>query len=74
MQNKSVLTRGSLMISSALLTWLALPGNFSFWPLLIVCLVPFFRHIVGSIYSSTEKLRGQAWSADCTEEVMLQHA
>ena len=39
MQNKSVLTRGSLMISSALLTWLALPGNFSFWPLLIVCLV-----------------------------------
>jgi apolipoprotein N-acyltransferase len=48
MQNESVLTRGSLMIGSALLTWLALPGNFSFWPLLIVCLVPFLRLLSAS--------------------------
>ena len=41
MQHQSVLIRSGLLISSALLTWLALPGNFSFWPLLTVCLVPF---------------------------------
>jgi apolipoprotein N-acyltransferase len=32
----------TLLICSALLTWLGLPGNFSLWPLLALCLVPLF--------------------------------
>ena len=42
MRHDTVLIRGGLLISSVLLTWLALPGNFSFWPLLAICLVPLF--------------------------------
>ncbi|NNF45932.1 MAG: apolipoprotein N-acyltransferase [Desulfofustis sp.] len=42
MRSDPFLIRGSLLISSVLLTWLALPGNFSFWPLLVICLVPLF--------------------------------
>ncbi len=38
----SVPIYAALVISSALFTWLGLPGNFSFWPLLAVCLVPLF--------------------------------
>ncbi len=42
MRRDSVLIRAALLVSSALLTWLGLPGNFSFWPLLAVSLVPLF--------------------------------
>ncbi len=42
MRESGVLTRGGLLISSPLLVWLALPGRFSFWPLIFVCLVPLF--------------------------------
>ncbi len=42
MGNNSVLIRGGLLICSVLLIWLGLPGTFSFWPVLAVCLVPFF--------------------------------
>ena len=42
MQANSVLIRGGLLCGSMLLLWLALPGNFSFWPLLPISLVPYF--------------------------------
>ena len=40
-------TRWGLLLGTPLLIWLALPGRFSFWPLLLVGLVPLFS-LVGS--------------------------
>ena len=48
MRNQSVTIRGGLLMSTALLTWLALPGNFSFWPLLGFCLVPLLILVGGA--------------------------
>ena len=45
MRSDSFLIKGGLLISTVLLTWLALPGNFSFWPLLAICLIPLFALI-----------------------------
>ena len=35
------------MLGFALLSWLGLPGTFSFWPLLFICLVPFLICSIG---------------------------
>ena len=45
MRSDTFLIKGGLLISTVLLTWLALPGNFSFWPLLAICLIPLFALI-----------------------------
>ncbi len=55
MGNQSVPMRGGLLISSVLLTWLALPGNFSFWPLLSFCLVPLLA-LLGAAPSAAKSL------------------
>ncbi len=48
-------TRGGLLLGTPLLIWLALPGRFSFWPLLLVGLVPLFS-LVGSACSAKKAL------------------
>ena len=55
MGNQSVPKRGGLLISSVLLTWLALPGNFSFWPLLSFCLGPLLA-LLGAAPSAAKSL------------------
>ena len=37
-----------LFAATPLLAWLALPGQFSFWPLLFVCLVPFISAVTAA--------------------------
>ena len=53
---------GSLLLGglagSPLLLWLALPGRFSFWPVLTVCLVPLFFWLADSTNSKQAALRG----------------
>ena len=41
-----------------LMAWLALPGRFSVWPLLIVCLLPLFSWISGAASAGQAFLRG----------------
>ena len=48
-------TRWGLLLGTPLLIWLALPGRFSFWPLLLVGLVPLFS-LVGSACSANKAL------------------
>jgi apolipoprotein N-acyltransferase len=55
MRSDSFLIKGGLLICTVLLTWLALPGNFFFWPLLAICLVPLFS-LLHTLPSSAKAL------------------
>ena len=45
MNKNRFLLQGGLLLASPLLVWLALPGRFSFWPLLFICLIPLFHFL-----------------------------
>ena len=60
MGRQSPLVFAGGFLCSPLLLWAALPGRFSFWPLLIICLIPLFFWIADSATPGKAAARGLA--------------